>query len=169
MTDHLSTGDDRVGDDKVGDDQVGDEVEEEFRSLMEGLRTTLPGAQLVTAFLLTVPLYDKWDQLIRQERVAYYVAFVCALLGTLLLMAPPSHQRMRTRDSVARHHHRHVKAAAHIAVVGSLLFGLSLVAVAFLVVSFVLGTGPAVLAAAAVGAAWLWSWYYLPLVSFEKD
>jgi hypothetical protein len=144
-------------------------AEDEFRSLMEGLRTTLPGAQLVTAFLLTVPLYEKWDQLIRQERVAYYVAFVCAVLATLLLMAPPSHQRVRTRDGVARRHRRHVKAAAHIAVAGSLLFGAAIVAVAFLVVSFVLGTALAVAVSVVVAGAWLWSWYYLPLVSFEKD
>jgi hypothetical protein len=149
--------------------EEGEEVEEEFRSLMEGLRTTLPGAQLVTAFLLTVPLYEKWDQLIRQERVAYYVAFVCAVLGTLLLMAPSSHQRVRTRDGVARRHRRHVKAAAKIATAGSLLFGTAIVAVAFLVVSFVLGTTMAVVVAGVVAAAWLWSWYYLPLVSFEKD
>ncbi len=147
-----------------------EQVEEDFRSLMEGLRTTLPGAQLVTAFLLTVPLYEKWDQLIRQERVAYYIAFVSAVLGTLLLMAPPSHQRVRSGDEgVARRHQRHVQAAAHIAIAGSVLFGTAIVAVAFLVVSFVLGTAAAVTVAVAVGAAWLWSWFYLPLVSFAKD
>src|SRR6187431_173725 len=45
-----------------------DQVEDEFRSLLEGLRTTLPGVQLVTAFLLTVPLYDKYDELGHSER-----------------------------------------------------------------------------------------------------
>ena len=62
-----------------------------------------------------------------------------------------------------------MKAAVHIAIAGSLLFGLAIVAVAFLVASFVLGTAAAVTVAIAVAAAWLWSWYYLPLVSFEKD
>jgi hypothetical protein len=136
---------------------------------MEGLRTTLPGAQLVTAFLLTLPLYDKFDSLVRQERVAYYVAFVSAVLGSLLLMAPSSHQRLRADDGVDREHQRHVHAAVHIAIAGSLLFGLAIVAVAFLVTSFVLGTGVAVAIATVVALVWGWSWYYLPLVSFEKD
>ncbi len=30
-------------------------VDKEFRSLMEGLRTTLPGVQFIVAFLLTLP------------------------------------------------------------------------------------------------------------------
>jgi hypothetical protein len=146
-----------------------DRVEEEFRSLMEGLRTTLPGVQLVTAFLLTVPLYEKYDTLVRSERVAYYLAFGCAVLGSVLLMAPSSHQRVRSHDGIARRHERHVRAAAQIAVVGSLLFGIALVAVSFLVTSIVLATPAAVGAAVLVGGIWAWSWYYLPLVSFRRD
>ena len=65
-----------------------DQVEDEFRSLLEGLRTTLPGVQLVTAFLLTVPLYDKYDELGHSERVAYYIAFATALVASVLLTAP---------------------------------------------------------------------------------
>src|SRR5690606_9604903 len=40
---------------------VTTQVDDEFRSLMEGLRTTLPGIQIITAFLLTLPLYDRFD------------------------------------------------------------------------------------------------------------
>ena len=147
-----------------------DQVEEEFRSLMEGLRTTLPGAQLVTAFLLTVPMYEKYDTLVRSERIAYYIAFGCAVLGTLLLMAPSSHQRLRSDDDgVARRHQEHVQVAVRISVAGSLLFGVAMVAVAFLVTSIVLDTPMAVLAALVVALVGGWSWYYLPVVSFRRD
>jgi hypothetical protein len=147
-----------------------DQVEDEFRSLLEGLRTTLPGVQLVTAFLLTVPLYDKYDQLTRPERIAYYVAFVSAVMSSLLLMAPSSHQRLRSDDDgVGRRHRRHVDVAVHITIVGSALFGLAITAVAFLVSSVVLPTPAAVAMAVAVAATCLWSWYYLPLVSFRRD
>ncbi len=67
------------------------------------------GVQLITAFLLTLPLYDKFDELVRSERVAYYVAFVTALVSSLLLMAPSSHQRLRSGDGVARRHRRHLR------------------------------------------------------------
>src|SRR3546814_11034172 len=81
---------DRDGAAGSGGGQAPPDVDDQFRSLLEGLRTTLPGVQLITAFLLTLPLYDSFADLDRDERVAYYIAFVTALLGTLLLMAPSS-------------------------------------------------------------------------------
>ncbi len=148
-----------------------DQVEQEFRSLLEGLRTTLPGVQLVSAFLLTLPLYDKFDDLVRAERVAYYVAFVSALVSSLLLMSPSSHQRLRAREDgvVTRQHRRHLEVAVRLTILGSISFGVALVAVAFLVSSVVLSTAAAVALATAVAVIGAWSWYYLPLVAFRKD
>ena len=40
-------------------------MQEQFSALLDGLRTTLPGVQLTTAFLLTLPLYDKFAELAR--------------------------------------------------------------------------------------------------------
>jgi hypothetical protein len=151
-------------------DDDADQVEEEFRSLMEGLRTTLPGVQLVTAFLLTVPLYDKYDALVRAERVAYYIAFVSALVSSVLLMAPSSHQRLRSRGGVvAREHRQHLESAVRISVLGSGGFAIALTAVAYLVSSVVLTTVVAIAVTSAVAAVCLWSWYYLPLVVFERE
>ena len=146
-----------------------EQVEEEFRSLMEGLRTTLPGVQLVTAFLLTVPLYEKYDTLVRSERVAYYVAFVSALMASLLLTAPSSHQRLRSHDGVARRHRHHLDVAVRITVVGSALFAVAITAVAFMVSSIVLSTGAAIAVAVTTALVCAWSWYYLPLVTFRRD
>jgi len=148
-----------------------DQVEEEFRSLLEGLRTTLPGVQLVTAFLLTIPLYDKYDQLVHSERVAYYIAFSTALVASLLLTAPSSHQRLRARhgEGVARRHRHHLDVAVRLTIVGSVLFAVAITAVAFLVSSLVLGNGWSLAVTAAIVVTWAWSWYYLPLVTFRRD
>lgn len=150
-----------------GQDGTDDAVEEEFRSLLEGLRTTLPGVQLITAFLLTLPLYDHFDDLIRSERVAYYVAFVAALVSSILLMAPSAHQRMRSGDGVARRHRRHLESAVRLTVVGTVGFAITITASAFLVSSLVLGTGVAIGVTALVAAVGAWSWFYLPLVGFR--
>jgi len=146
-----------------------DQVEEEFRSLLEGLRTTLPGVQLVTAFLLTVPLYDKYDQLGRSERVAYYIAFASALVASVLLTAPSSHQRLRADDGVARRHRHHLDVAVRLTVIGSVLFAVALTAAAFLVSTIVVGSGWSLVVTAGVALTLGWSWYYLPLVSFRRD
>jgi hypothetical protein len=147
-----------------------EKVEEEFRSLMEGLRTTLPGVQLATAFLLTVPMYDKYETLVHAERLAYYIAFASSLVASLLLMAPPSHQRLRSSDGgVARRHRRHLQVAVRLTVAGSALFAVAITAVAYLVASVVLTATVAAALSATVAVAFLWSWYYLPLVSFRRD
>jgi hypothetical protein len=151
-------------------DEPIDDVEGEFRSLLEGLRTTLPGVQLVTAFLLTLPLYDRFEDLTRGERIAYYVAFGTSLVGSLLLTAPSSHQRLRARAGrVQRHSQRHLAVAVRLTVVGSVLFALALTASAFLVSSLVVGGPAAVAVTAVVGAVGGWSWFYLPLVTFRED
>ena len=154
----------------VAADTDAEQVEDEFRSLLEGLRTTLPGVQLATAFLLTVPMYDKYDTLVHSERVAYYIAFLSALMSSLLLTAPSSHQRLRSHDgTVARNSRRHLEAAVKITVVGSALFAVTITAVAFLVASIVLTTTVAAIVTLLVAVTCLWSWYYLPLVSFRRD
>lgn len=154
-------------DEPKGDDG---EVDEEFRSLLEGLRTTLPGVQLITAFLLTLPLYDRFSDLVHAERVAYYVAFGSALASSLLLMAPSSHQRVRAHHGeVARHSRRHLVVAVRLTVVGSALFAVALTASAFLVSSLVLGTPAAIGVTTLVAAVGAWSWFYLPLITFERD
>ena len=146
-----------------------DQVEEDFRSLLEGLRTTLPGVQLVTAFLLTIPFYDKYDQLGHSERVSYYIAFATALTASVLLTAPSSHQRLRADGGVARRHRHHLDVAVHLTVLGSVLFAIALCAVAFLVSSVVVGSPFSLVVTAGIALTLGWSWYYLPLVAFRRD
>ena len=37
-------------------EKMENDVDDQFRSLMEGLRTTLPGVQVLFAFLVVLPL-----------------------------------------------------------------------------------------------------------------
>lgn len=148
-----------------------DDLDDQFRSLLEGLRTTLPGVQLIAGFLLIVPFQINFADLSTAERGAFHIAFLSALSGSLLLMAPSSHQRLRAKSdgSVARETPAHVRTAIRLAVAGSALFALAMVAVAYLVASVVLNTTVAVAATVVVAAVALWSWFYLPLVAWAAD
>ena len=146
-----------------------DDVEQQFLSLLEGLRVTLTGVQLITAFLLTLPLYDRFADLNHAERVAYYIAFGCGLASSMLLTAPSSHQRLRARRGrVARRSRRHLVVAVRLTIVGSVLFGVALTAAAFLVSSLVLATPAALAVTVTAGLLLGWSWFYLPLVAFRE-
>lgn len=152
-------------------DAPADDLDDEFRSLLEGLRTTLPGVQLIAGFLLIVPFQVSFTELAVAERAAFHVAFVSALTGSLLLMAPGSHQRLRARSdgTVARHTPRHVVVAVRLATAGSVLFALALVAVAYLVASVVLNTAVAVALTLVVALVAAWSWFYIPIVAWADD
>jgi len=147
------------------------DVDDQFRSLLEGLRTTLPGIQLITGFLLIVPFQVSFEELAAAERIAFHIAFVSALTGSLLLMAPSSHQRLRARPdgTVARRTPHHVAVAVRLANAGSVAFALALVAVAYLVASVVLNTGAAIALTLIVGVVGAWSWFYLPLVAWPRE
>lgn len=153
---------------KSSDDR--NEVDDQFRALMEGLRTTLPGVQVLFAFLLALPLQASFANLEGTQIWAYYIAFATAAISSLLLIAPSVHQRVRSvRSGVRRRHLRHVIVAVWLTIVGSITFLISMVASVYLVTELVLRTTWASVAVAVTLGLGLWSWFYLPLFSFARD
>lgn len=147
-----------------------EELDEQFRALMEGLRTTLPGVQVLFAFLLTLPFYGAFQELSGRQRVVYYVAFLSGAVATILLVAPSVHQRLRaSRSSIARRHPHHVMTAVHLANAGTAFAALTLVAAAYLVSVLVFGDVFGAVAAVFAGLLAAATWAYLPLVAWRDD
>ena len=146
------------------------EIDDRFRALMEGLRTTLPGVQVLFGFLLALPLQSSFIELEITQVWAFYVAFSTAAISSLLLIAPSVHQRIRSvRTGIRRQHRRHVIVAVWLTIVGSITFLVSMTASVYLVTELVLETSEAVVAVGVMLAIGLWAWIYLPLVSFAKE
>lgn len=145
------------------------EIDDSFRGLMEGLRTTLPGVQVLFAFLLTLPIQPSFAELESIERRVFYVAFASAALASVLLIAPSVHQRVRAPISgIRRRTARHVYVAIQMAIAGTVAAAIAISASVYLVSSLVFGDGFGVAAAAAVAGVTAWAWFFLPLVSFRK-
>ncbi len=152
------------------DDHQDESIDQQFRSFMEGLRTTLPAAQVLVAFLLVLPVQAEFATLTGVERVAYYVAFAASMLASVLLIAPSVHQRMRSPESgVTRKTKDHLDVAIITAIIGTCALLVALVAVSYLVTSLVVATSAAVLAAAMLFAVAGYTWLYQPLVSFRRS
>lgn len=147
-----------------------DDVDGQFRALMEGIRTTLPGVQVLFGFLLAIPFQAGFTVLPGRLEQVYYVAFLTAAASSLLLIAPSVHQRVRAlRTGVRRHHESHLKVAVRLAVAGSVAFMVSMAAAVFLVTAVIFATSLALVAVAVVVVIGAWSWFYLPVVSFERE
>jgi hypothetical protein len=153
-----------------GEEAQADEVDDQFRALLEGLRTTIPGVMVLFAFLLTLPLQSAFAELRGVDRVVYYVAFASSALAAVLLIAPSVHQRVRAPISgIKRRSMHHVMIASHLALGGTVLFVVAIASVVYLVTSIVFDSTGAAVATVVVTAVAAWAWFYLPLVAFGGD
>ena len=73
-------------------------VDRELLELLNELRIVLPGAQVLFAFLLTLPFTVRFEQLTGTYLDAYFAAFLCTAVSTVLLMAPSANHRLRFRE-----------------------------------------------------------------------
>ncbi len=147
------------------------DVDDKFRSILEGLRTTLPGVQVLFAFLLILPLQSEFAEISDTGRIAYYVAFFGSAMASVLLIAPSAHQRLRAPfTGVERRSKRHLRVTISMTIAGTIIFAIALAAAVFLISTLVLPTDSvAIGATAAVAAVIAWSWFYVPLVTFQKS
>jgi hypothetical protein len=157
------------GDGSRSTEAPGNTVDDQFARLLEGLRTSLPAVQVLFAFLLTAPLQGGFDEIDGVERVAFAVAFYSSGLASVLLIAPSVHQRVRAPSSgLIRHSKRHLIWATWVAIVGSVVMAVAVLATVFLVSSLVFSTVEATIAATLVATVLSWAWFFLPLVTFPR-
>lgn len=152
-------------------DTKSDDVsaDDQFRALMEGLRTTIPGVTVLFGFLLALPFQSDFSEIAAVDRVTYGVAFLSTAVAAILLIAPSVHQRVRGLiTGIPRRSPEHVTVAVALTVAGTVSFLVAVVASTYLVSSVRLGSTPAAVVLAATALLASWSWFYLPLVTFKK-
>ncbi|REK12530.1 MAG: hypothetical protein DWQ40_11335 [Actinobacteria bacterium] len=156
--------------DSTARDDKTQEIDDQFRSLMEGLRTTIPGVMVLFSFLLILPLQATFAEVSTSNTVVFYLAFSSAALSSVLLIAPSVHQRVRAPISgIRRRTMRHVMVATKIAVAGTVLFIVSIASVVYLVSSLVFSDPVAMAATTAMSGVAGWAWFYLPLVHWRGE
>lgn len=146
----------------------GEDIDEQFRSLLEGLRTSLPAVQVLFAFLLVAPFQTEFATN-DTTLASFSVAFFAAGLSSVLLIAPSVHQRVRAPASgLRRHSKRHLVIATWLTIVGTVVMGVAIVATILMISTIVFDRAWAIAATTAVGAVVAWAWFYLPLVTFRR-
>ncbi len=137
-------------------DRRDDQDVEEF---MGELRVALPGAEVLLAFLLTLPFTARFGTLAAAERSAYFVAFMAAAAACILLIAPSSlRQFFPNADDRSL-----LRVCARLAIAGLVALGVCLTAVVFLVGHVVYGRALAFSITAVAAGGVIGLWYGLPL------
>lgn len=135
-------------------------LDRNWSSLLQELRVTQTGVQLLTGFLLILPFQSRFATLGTGLHQVYLATVVSSLGATVLLIAPVGMHRLLFRQ----HKLRTLVAAAHrFAYAGLLLLGTALTGVAIIVFGTVLGTTAAVLAGTVTAVAMLAAWVGYPL------
>lgn len=132
----------------------------DLSDMLSELRILLPGAQMLTAFLIILPFNGGARQIIQAERYMFLVTFFCALTSLVLLSAPAiQHRLMRPLISKSRFK----RIASRQIVAGSCALGFALILGTNLVLTEVFGTATGIIAAAAMALLIASVWLVLPL------
>ncbi len=126
---------------------------------MGELRVALPGAEVLFAFLLTLPFTARFGALAAAERSAYFIAFMAAAAACILLIAPSSLRQFfpEAEDRSL------LRVGACLAIAGLAALAICLTAVVFLVGHVLYGRVLALTITAVAGGAVLVLWYGVPL------
>ena len=72
-------------------------INRNWTELIQELRSTQTGVQVLTGFLLAVPFTDQFDRLDHVERTAYLVVLTCAVGASMAVLAPIAYHRILFR------------------------------------------------------------------------
>jgi Family of unknown function (DUF6328) len=135
-------------------------LDRNWSSLLQELRVTQTGVQLLTGFLLTLPFQQRFTVLDGTMRTVYLITVACSIGSTILLVAPVALHRVLFR----RHRLDAIVSISHgCAVAGLVLLGVALTGVAVVIFDTVMGRTGAWVAGGCTLAAFVVLWFLVPL------
>ena len=135
-------------------------INRNWTELVQELRSTQTGVQVLTGFLLTVPFSDKFDELDRIERTAYLLVMSGAVAATAAILSPIAYHRILFRRG---RRPWLVETANKIARAGLVLVALTTCGVVFLTFDLALSRTAGVAASIVAFVAYLLLWVVVPL------
>jgi hypothetical protein len=143
-----------------------EDLDRELIELLNELRVTLPGVQVLFAFLLIAPFSQTFSEVNDLQKYAYLAALVSTALGSALLIAPTPYHRIRFRD---RDKEQILRTSNALAIGGTVCLAIGMSCALFLVTDFLFRSPvPALVTALVVGVIALF-WYALPLYRKATD
>lgn len=141
-------------------ESVNERMDRNWSELLQELRVTETGVQILTGFLLTVPFQQRFTNLDAYERKVYLGLVIVAVTATGLIVAPVSLHRVLFR--------RHLKSelvheADLMARGGLMALAVVLAGSALLLFDIVLGRAAGLAAGAAALAFLALVWLFVPL------
>ena len=143
-----------------------EDLNRELIELLNELRVTLPGVQVLFAFLLIAPFSQRFGDINDLQKYAYLAALTFTALGSALLIAPTPYHRIRFRDEDKD---ALLRVANNLALAGTLCVAIAMCCALFLVTDFLFTSPVPALLTALVAGVIVAFWYALPLARKLRD
>jgi len=143
-----------------------EDLDRELIELLNELRVTLPGVQVLFAFLLIAPFSQGFDRVNDLQKYAYLAALTFAALGSAFLIAPTPYHRIRFRD---RDKEAMLRIGNRLALGGTVCLAIGISCALFFVTDFLFRSPLPALLTAGVAGVIVTLWYALPLSREVRD
>jgi hypothetical protein len=148
------------GADQERDETPAEKLDRNWEDLLQELRVSQTGVQLLTGFLLTLPFQDRFGDLEDFQVNVYLVTIGCAIGATGFLIAPVALHRLLFR----RHLRAPMVAMGHyFAITGLVLLAGAVVGVVLLTFSIVTSDEGGIVAASVAALMLVVLWLLVPL------
>lgn len=148
------------------DETEAERLDRNWNELLQELRVTQTGVQILTGFLLAIPLQPRFTELSDFAIAVYLAAVIFTLLSTCLLIAPVSMHRLLFRR---RRKETLVEVGDRLARGGLATLGLAITAVATLIFTIVFNEPTGIVAGGIAVALYAAAWLFLPLSMRAAD
>ncbi len=136
-------------------------IDRNWAELLQELRVTQTGVQILTGFLLTIPFSARFESLDELQRTVYLCVLSGSMLATALLVAPVVYHRILFRQ---RQRVWLVAAGNRSAKAGMVALAATVSGVTWLVFDVVVGRTAGLLALGVASVAFVVLWWLVPLV-----
>ncbi|MRW94645.1 hypothetical protein GJ699_32225 [Duganella sp. FT80W] len=141
------------------DSQSDERDDGDFSDMLSEMRILLPGAQMLSAFLIILPFNSGFAQIVHMEKLLFLATFFLSLTSLVLLSAPAiQHRLLRPLKDRARFK----RIATRQIVAGAFALAIALVLGTDLVISEVFGATVGLIAAALMALLILCAWWLMP-------
>ena len=146
----------------MADETKKERVDRELIELLNELRVSLPGVQVLFAFLLILPFQQGWSRVTELQKDVYFAAFLCAAAAGICLISPTANHRIQFRQGLAVKE-RLLFRANRAAIVGTALLAVAVTLTMFLITDVLFAARWAAVVSALAALAFIQLWYVLPL------
>jgi Family of unknown function (DUF6328) len=144
---------------------AAERMDRNWNELLQELRVTQTGVQILSGFLLTLPFQQRFTTLDDLQRTIFLVAVSLSTVATALLVSPVSSHRLLFRRGAKD---TLVTTGDRLAKAGLVALGLTVTTVVLLIFNVVLGTTAGWVAAGCMLTFFTLNWLVLPLLVWRS-